>query len=161
MATIDTFTLPDELYYQKEDHLWARVEGDAVRIGLDDVAQASAQVITALRIKPPGRPIGLLRPFGTMEAGKYVGPLRLPVGGTVVEVNDEIMDNPGLINSDPYGEGWIVLVQPDNLAADLANLAHGTDLQTWLASSVADWRGRGWASSVRRVNRRTSGPGVA
>jgi glycine cleavage system H protein len=131
------------LYYQKEDHLWERVEGDTVRIGLDDVAQASAQVITALRIKPPGRLIATLRPFGTMEAGKYVGPLRLPLGGTVVEVNDEIMDNPGLLNSDPYGKGWVVLVEPDNLAADLATLAHGADLQSWLESSVADWRARG------------------
>jgi len=143
MATLDSFNLPDELYYQKEDHLWVRVEGDTVRIGLDDVAQASAQVITALRIKPPGRLIATLRPFGTMEAGKYVGPLRLPLGGTVVEVNDEIMDNPGLLNSDPYGKGWVVLVEPDNLAADLATLAHGADLQSWLESSVADWRERG------------------
>jgi glycine cleavage system H protein len=143
MATLDSFNLPDELYYQKEDHLWVRVEGDTVRIGLDDIAQASAQVITALRIKPPGRLIATLRPFGTMEAGKYVGPLRLPLGGTVVEVNDEIMDNPGLLNSDPYGKGWVVLVEPDNLAADLATLAHGADLQSWLESSVADWRARG------------------
>jgi glycine cleavage system H protein len=143
MATFDTYNLPDELYYQKEDHLWVKIEGDRVSIGLDDVAQASAQVITALRIKPPGRLIAVLRPFGTMEAGKYVGPLRLPVGGTVVEVNDEIMDNPGLLNSDPYGKGWIVLVEPDNLAADLASLAHGADLQPWLENSVADWRARG------------------
>jgi glycine cleavage system H protein len=143
MATLDSYTLPDDLYYQKDDHLWVRVEGDLVRIGVDDIAQASSQVITALRIKPPGRLIGALRPFGTMEAGKYVGPLRLPVSGTVVEVNDEIMDNPGLLNSDPYGKGWIVLVNPDNLAADLANLAHGAGLQPWLESSVTDWRERG------------------
>ncbi len=143
MAVLDHFTLPDDLYYQKEDHLWARLEGDLVRVGLDDVAQASAQTITALRIKPPGRPIAVLRPFGTMEAGKYVGPLRLPVGGTVVEINDEIMDNPGLLNNDPYGKGWIVLVKPDNPQADLATLAHGAGVQPWLESSVADWRARG------------------
>lgn len=147
MATFDSYNLPDELYYQKEDHLWVKVEGDLVRIGLDDVAQASAQVITALRIKPPGRPIAALRPFATMEAGKYVGPLRLPLGGTVVETNDELIDNPGLLNSDPYGQGWVVLVQPDNLQADLANLAHGADLQTWLESSVTDWRARGLLKS--------------
>lgn len=143
MATFGPYNLPDDLYYQKEDHLWVRLEGDLVRVGVDDIAQASAQVITALRVKPPGRPIGLLRPFGTMEAGKYVGPLRLPVSGSVVEVNEEIMDNPDLLNSDPYGKGWIVLVQPDNPDADLAGLAHGDSLQSWLESSVADWRERG------------------
>lgn len=147
MATFDSYNLPDELYYQKEDHLWVKVEGDLVRIGLDDVAQASAQVITALRIKPPGRPIPVLRPFATMEAGKYVGPLRLPVSGTVVEVNEEVIDNSGLLNSDPYGQGWIVLVEADNLEADLANLAHGAGLQAWLEDSVADWRARGLLKS--------------
>jgi glycine cleavage system H protein len=143
MATLEKFKLPDDLYYHKEDHLWARVEGDVVRMGLDDVAQSSAQSISHLRLKPPGKPIAQNRPFGTMEAGKYVGPLRLPVGGKVIEINEDVIDNPGLANSDPYGKGWLILVEPDNLEADLANLAHGAQLQSWLESSVADWRARG------------------
>jgi glycine cleavage system H protein len=143
MAQLDTFNLPDDLYYQSEDHLWVRVEANLVRIGLDDVAQASAQVITHLRLKPPGRPNPQGRPFGTMEAGKYVGPLRLPVGGKVIEINQDLMDNPGLANSDPYGKGWLALVEPDNLQGDLANLVHGAAVQPWLEKSVADWRARG------------------
>jgi glycine cleavage system H protein len=143
MAKLESFNLPDELYYHGEDHLWARVEDNQVRIGLDDVAQSSAQVITHLRLKPPGRPIPQNRPFGTMEAGKYIGPLRLPVGGKVIEINDELIDSPGLANSDPYGKGWLALVVPDNLQGDLNNLVHGDKLQSWLESSVADWRSRG------------------
>ena len=143
MAQLDTFNLPDDLYYQSGDHLWVRVEANLVRIGLDDVAQASAQVITHLRLKPPGRPTPQSRPFGTMEAGKYVGPLRMPVGGKVIEINQDLMDNPSLANSDPYGKGWLALVEPDNLQGDLANLVHGAAVQPWLEKSVADWRARG------------------
>lgn len=145
MAQLDTFNLPDDLYYQTEDHLWVRVEANLARIGLDDVALASAQVVTHLRLKPPGRPIPQGRPFGTMEAGKYVGPLRLPVSGKVIEINQDLLDNPSLapLSSDPYNAGWLALVEPDNLQGDLVNLAHGAAVQPWLEKSVTDWRARG------------------
>ncbi len=143
MASIGDFVLPDELYYHSEDHLWARVEGNRVRVGLDVVALASAQVISHIRLKPPGRSTPQNRPFGTMEAGKYVGPLRLPVAGKVIEVNENVLDDPGLVNRDPYGEGWMVLVEPEDLTRDLAVLIHGDQLQSWLDQSVAAWRAKG------------------
>jgi glycine cleavage system H protein len=143
MAEYEGYTLPDDLYYQPEDHLWVRLEGDLVRVGIDDVAQKSAQSITHVRLKPPGRPVPALRPFGTMEAGKYVGPLRLPVSGTVIEINDALLSEAGTVNRDPYGEGWMVLVEPSELENDLANLVHGERLKPWLEESVGDWRSRG------------------
>jgi glycine cleavage system H protein len=143
MASVDNFILPDELYYHPEDHLWARVEGNLVRIGLDVVAQASAQAISHIRLKPPGRSTPQNRPFGTMEAGKYVGPLRLPVGGKVIEINEKLMDDPSLVNHDPYGEGWMALVAPEDLTRDLAILIHGEQLQPWLEQTIAAWRAKG------------------
>lgn len=143
MATVEGFVLPDELYYHPEDHLWAKVEGARVRVGLDAVAQASAQTITHIRLKPPGRPTAQNRPFGTMEAGKYVGPLRLPVAGTVVEINEQLLNDPGLVNRDPYVQGWLALVEPEDLARDLATLIHGEGLQPWLEGSVAAWYAKG------------------
>jgi len=144
MAQAEKFNLPDELYYHAEDHLWARLEGDLVRVGLDDVAQTSAQNISSFRLKPPGRPMPQNRPFGTMEAGKYVGPLRLPVGGKVLEINEDLISNPKLANSDCYGKGWLVVIEPDNLTHDLTNLVHGEPLQAWLVKSIGEWRGRGF-----------------
>jgi glycine cleavage system H protein len=138
------FNLPEELYYHPDSHLWARVEGELVRVGLDDVAQTSAQSISHIRLKPPGRPMPKDRPFGTMEAGKYVGPLGLPVAGKVVEINEAVMTNPKLANSDPYGAGWLVLVEPEDLARDLPALIHGQAVQEWLTKSVADWTARGF-----------------
>lgn len=143
MAQVGDFVLPDELYYHPEDHLWVKVEGHLARVGLDAVAQASAQSVTHVRLKPPGRPTPQNRPFGTMEAGKYVGPLRLPVTGKVLEINEGVIADPGLVNRDPYGEGWMIVVEPEDLARDLAALIHGGQLQSWLETTVAAWRAKG------------------
>ncbi len=143
MAEFEGYTLPDDLYYQVEDHFWVRPEGELLRVGLDDVAQSSAQSIAHLRLKPPGRYNPAGKPFGTMEAGKYVGPLRQPVSGTVVEINQKVIDDPGLANRDPYGEGWLVLLEPEGGMAALQGLVHGPELATWLAQSVAAWREKG------------------
>jgi glycine cleavage system H protein len=149
MAQVEGIQLPDDLYYQPDDHLWVRVEGTRARVGLDDQAQRSAGTVSAVRLKPAGRPIAKGKPFGTMEAGKYVGPLKAPVAGQVIEINSEVMSHPGLLNSDPYGQGWLILLEPDaeRVAGDLTGLVHGNAVQGWLEKSVADWRKRGLIKS--------------
>jgi glycine cleavage system H protein len=143
MAHFEGINLPDELYYHPNDHLWVRVEGAQAYVGVDDLAQKSAGKVSAVRLKPAGRPIALGKPFGTMEAGKYVGPLKAPVAGLVREVNDQPMADPGLLNTDPYGEGWLVLIEMEDAARDLAGLVHGKAVHAWLEQTVADWRRRG------------------
>jgi glycine cleavage system H protein len=144
MAQVEGIQLPDDLYYQPEDHLWVRVEGaQRVRIGLDDLAQRSAGSVTAVRLKPAGRPITIGKPFGTMEAGKYVGPLKAPIAGQVVEINVDVMNQPALLNTEPYRGGWLILLQPEDAARDLTALIHGDQLQAWLEKSVAEWRAKG------------------
>jgi len=147
MAEMEGIRLPDDLYYQPDEHLWVRIEGGQVRVGLDDQAQRSAGKVSAVRLKPAGRPIAKGKPFGTMEAGKYVGPLKAPVAGQVVEINAEVMNQPGLLNADPYGQGWLVLIEPEDAARDLADLIHGDAVKRWLEQSVADWRKRGLLKS--------------
>lgn len=137
------FNMPEDLYYHPQTHLWAKVEGNLVRIGLDDLAQTSARAIAFIRLKPPGRLTPKDRPFGTMEAGKYVGPLNMPVAGKVIEVNEEVLNNPKLANSDPYQTGWLVLAEPEDLARDLPTLMHGEAVSDWVAKTVADWTARG------------------
>ena len=143
MAQVEEIQLPDDLYYQPEDHTWVRLEGKQVRIGLDALAQRSAGTVSAVRLKPAGRPVAVGKPFGTMEAGKYVGPLKAPIAGRVIEINEQVMGQPGLLNSDPYGQGWLILVEPEDPARDLPALIHGEAVQPWLEQSVADWHRRG------------------
>jgi len=137
------FKIPEDLYYHPETQLWAKVEGNLVRVGLNDLAQYSARAIVNIRLKPPGRVIPKDRPFGTMEAGKYVGPLNLPVAGKVIEINEEVINNPKLANSDPYGAGWLVLAEPEDMTRDLPTLIHGDAVRDWVAQTVADWTSRG------------------
>ncbi|MGE5619158.1 MAG: glycine cleavage system protein H [Sphingomonadaceae bacterium] len=143
MAQAEGIVLPDDLYYHPEDHLWVRLEGDRARVGLDALAQRSAGTVGAVRLKPPGRPVAAGKPFGTMEAGKYVGPLKAPISGRVVEVNEEVMSRPSLLNSDPYDRGWLIVLEPEDAPRDLAALVHGEGVHPWLERSIDDWRRRG------------------
>src|SRR3989337_331780 len=105
MAQRDNFYLPDDLYYDRKDHLWARVEEGMVRVGLDQFGQKSAGTVAYVKLLPAGRPVAKGRAFGSLEAGKYIGPLKAPVAGKIAQVNQEVLDNPSLVNTDYYGQG--------------------------------------------------------
>jgi glycine cleavage system H protein len=143
MAQIASFHVPDELYYHAVDLLWLRLEGAQARIGLNQMSQASAGQIRHVRLMPPGRARRQGQNFGSMEAGKYVGPLRMPVSGKVVEINEAVMHDPGLINRDPYGEGWLVLIEPSGLTEELAGLVHGEAVQPWLEATYQQYQAKG------------------
>lgn len=144
MAQVAEFHLPDELYYHPEDLLWLRLEGERARVGLNALSQASAGQIRHVRLMPPGRARPQGKNFGTLEAGKYVGPLRLPVSGKVVEINQAVMREPALVNRDPYGQGWLVVLEPDHLAEELAGLVHGPAVQGWLEETYRQYQAKGY-----------------
>ena len=144
MAKADGFELPGDLYYERKDHLWARLEDGRVRVGLDALAQKSAGPVKHIQLKPVGTQVAKKRMFGTIEAGKYVGALRAPVNGTLVEANDAVVGKPSLVNEDPYGAGWFVVIKPSNLQEDLKDLVHGEeDVRGWLEGEVQEYRRKG------------------
>ncbi|MES2448719.1 MAG: glycine cleavage system protein GcvH [Bacteroidota bacterium] len=100
---------PSELKYTK-DHEWVRVEGNEAYIGITDFAQRELGDIVYLDINTVGEEVEQEKEFGTVEAVKTVSDLFMPVTATVLEVNTALNDNPELVNSDPYGEGWMVKV---------------------------------------------------
>ncbi|MBI4316892.1 MAG: glycine cleavage system protein H [Chloroflexi bacterium] len=143
MAQVDDFYLPDDLYYDRKDHLWARLEDGKVRVGLDYFGQKAAGSVAYIKLMPEGKNVAKGRAFGSLEAGKYIGPLKAPVGGKLVEVNAEVLARPSLVNTDPYGQGWFVVIDPSGIEADLSDLAHGPDVQPWLEAEVQDYRAKG------------------
>ena len=144
MARVNGFELPGEYYYDRKDHIWVRIEGSHVRIGLDMLAQKSAGDIKHLRFKPAGTEVAKKRVFGSIEAGKYVGPLRAPVGGKTLEINQKALDTPRIVNEDPYGEGWFIVLDPSNIEGDLADLVHGEEgVLDWLESEIAYYSEQG------------------
>lgn len=118
---------PSELKYTK-DHEWVRVEGDEAVIGITDFAQSELGDIVFVDINTVGEEVAADDVFGTVEAVKTVSDLFMPVTCTVLSVNDAIDSNPELVNSDPYGEGWIVRVKL-NSTDDVAALMSAADYQ--------------------------------
>jgi len=144
MAKAEEFYLPDDLYYDRKDHLWAKIENGMVRVGLDQFGQKAAGTVAYLKLMPVGKVVAKGRAFGSLEAGKYIGPLKAPVAGKIAEVNQEVIANPLLVNTDYYGQGWFVVIEPSNLEPDLADLAHGPEqVQAWLDAEIKDYREKG------------------
>jgi len=110
---IDEVNLPDGIGYA-QTHEWARVEGDVVKIGISDYAQDSLGDITFVEMPQVGDAFKKGEQCGSVESIKAVSELYMPVGGEITAVNEALIDSPGLINSDPYGEGWILTVTPES-----------------------------------------------
>ncbi len=112
----------DDLYYEK-NHFWAKADDDGMVImGATDFFQKLAGDIVYIELPLAGAKVEQSKPFSSLESGKWVGKLYAPVTGEIVEVNEDLEDEPELINESPYDEGWIAKIKPDNLDEDLANL---------------------------------------
>ncbi len=102
--------IPKDLLYTK-DHEWVKVEGDVATIGITDYAQEQLGDIVFIEIETEDETLEKEEVFGTIEAVKTVSDMFMPLPGTVIEVNPQLADNPELVNSDPYGEGWMIKIQ--------------------------------------------------
>ncbi|MCD6592602.1 glycine cleavage system protein GcvH [Candidatus Bathyarchaeota archaeon] len=130
MVKVDDYEVPEGLYYSKE-WTWVKVENGKVRIGITDYAQKQLKEIVFADLPRAGDEIVKDEPFGTVESVKSVSDLIAPVSGKVEEVNEEVVDNPGVINEDPYGAGWLILVSPSNLDEDLKTLMSFEESVKW------------------------------
>lgn len=124
--------IPDDLKYQKSDE-WVRVEGDTATIGISDYAQDALNDIVYVELPSVGDTFAKGASFGSVESVKAASDLYLPVGGTITEVNSELESSPELINSDPYGKGWIVKMKLDG-SADTADLMDAAAYREYCAS---------------------------
>ncbi len=104
---------PEELRYTRE-HEWALVEGNTVTVGITDYAQDSLGDIVYLELPEEGTEVESHEPFGVIESVKAVSDLYAPVTGRVIEVNKDLVDQPEIINEDPYGEGWMIKIEMDD-----------------------------------------------
>ena len=118
MVKVDDYEVSEGLYYHKE-YVWARVENGKVKIGVSDFAQKQLHDIVFVELPGVGDSITQNEPFGTLESVKAVSDLIAPLSGTIETVNEALESKPELLNEDPYGEGWLLVVAPTNLEADL------------------------------------------
>lgn len=126
MAQVRGCNIQEDRYYWVEKHAWARPEQDGtVTIGITDVAQRLAKGIINATPKDVGRTVQKGKSAGTLESGKWVGPVTSPITGEIVEINEAARARPSLINEDPYGQGWFVRVKPADWAGESAALLTG------------------------------------
>jgi len=119
--------VPSELKYTK-DHEWVRIEGDTATVGVTDFAQGELGDVVFVEIETEGETLSQGETFGTIEAVKTVSDLFMPVGGEVIEVNEKLEDTPDIVNSDPYGDGWMVRIRIED-ASEADDLLSASDYE--------------------------------
>ena len=108
-------TIPENLLYTRSNE-WAESLDALIRTGIDDYSQSSLGDIVHIEIYPEGTHVMAGKPFGTIEATKSVSEINSPVTGVILRVNPEVLTSPAILNIDPYGEGWLAEISPDNPA---------------------------------------------
>jgi len=119
--------IPEGLKYSKE-HEWVNIEGDTVTIGITDYAQGELGDIVFVELPSVGTKVEYMQPFGTIEAVKAVSDIFSPVTGEIVEVNTALEADAGIVNSDPYGSGWIIKVKIED-GSELDQLLDAAEYQ--------------------------------
>ena len=128
MGQVRGCDIPEDLSYNVENNVWARKEDDGtITIGMTAYAASLAGQIVSYTPKKIGKAVKKDKSCATVESGKWVGPAKAPVAGEVTAVNDAVSANPGNINADPYGDGWLVKIKPDDWDADAGALVSGAD----------------------------------
>jgi glycine cleavage system H protein len=107
---------PDDVRYTR-DHEWARLEGGIVTVGITNYATDQLGDVVFVELPEVGKVLEPGKPFGVVEAVKTVSDLYAPIAGEVVEVNGGLVDNPATVNSEPYGEGWMIRIRPQDPSA--------------------------------------------
>ncbi|MBU0594153.1 MAG: glycine cleavage system protein H [Pseudomonadota bacterium] len=126
MATVRGCDFPDDLYYNVENNVWARLEQNgSITVGMTIYGCALAGEIVSCMPKKPGKVIEQNKSVATIESGKWVGPVKAPVGGEIIAVNEELDADPGLMNRDPYVQGWVVRMTPAQWQNECGELISG------------------------------------
>lgn len=146
MVTFDVagYELYGDRLYDPATHMWVRLEGSRARVGLDPLGRETSGDVVALSLEPAGTRIERGRPFGDLEAAKFVGPLVSPLSGTMTAGNPDVLADPGLLNTDPATHWLVELALDPARAAELDELLQGEErVAPWFAAEVQRFRTQG------------------
>jgi len=132
---VGDYEVIEDLYYTKE-HEWVKLEGDRCRIGVTDYAQKSLHEIVFVDLPESGETVAKSQSMGSAESVKAVADVFAPISGEIVEVNTKLADSPELVNQQPYGDGWIAVVKPSNIDAELKELLDAKGYAGFLKTQV-------------------------
>ncbi len=126
MTTVRGCEMPDTLLYDIEANVWCRLEDSGLlTLGMTAYACSLSGDIVACMPRKPGKEVQQGKSCATVESGKWVGPVKAPVSGEIIEVNQHTVDDPASINADPYGTGWLIRMRPLDWQAESVHLLSG------------------------------------
>ena len=133
---------PDRFY--NSNHLWSK-QDDAgiVTVGMDELGLDSLGELAYLTLPSEGTPVEMGKAMGSMEAAKMTGELVAPVSGIVIEQNDKVLQNPLLVNEEPYGNGWLVKIEPTNWEEESEAMVFGDNLPGWVEQEIERFETQG------------------
>jgi len=135
MAEIKGYNMPDDLYYHAE-HSWARVDGNRVTVGMSDFFQKEAGDIVYIDLPDEEEEVSQGEVCGKIQSRKWIGKLVSPVSGEIVQINEDLEEETSLINTDPYGKGWVLVIEASDLESELENLIHGDAVADFIEKEV-------------------------
>ena len=136
MVDVEGYNVPEGLYYST-DFVWVKTEGDKVRVGITDLAQKRLREIVYAELPAAGTEVKQGEPCGTVESVKAVTDVVAPINGVIAQVNNEVLSRPELLNDDPYNAGWLLILNPANLQAELPNLMNFEKAVEWHKAQAA------------------------
>lgn len=139
------YSFPDDRYYHPKSHLWVIPSGNTAIIGVDMLGQAAMGDVVYLVLKRVGKSVQAGERMGSVEAAKMVSPLLAPVSGRILRHNGDVLQKPSLVNSDPYGSGWLLELELTGWEAEAPQLVHGAEpIRRWAEAELARYRRLGW-----------------
>jgi len=139
------FEFPEELYYDKNHHMWVRKDNSAtIVVGIDAIGLDNLGDLAYITLRPEGTVVKKGETVGTLEAAKMTGDVFAPVSGRIIAVNNACVENPGLVNSDAYGKGWLLTMEAVNWEEESSQLVHGEDLEPWIAAEIQRLENQGF-----------------
>jgi len=136
MVKVDGYEIPEGLYYSK-DWFWVKIENGKARLGITDYAQRQLREIVYVELPSAGGTVKANEPFGSVESVKAVSDLIAPLSGTIEQSNQDVINKPETLNEDPYEKGWLLLIAPSNIDAELKQLMDFNASVEWHKSLIA------------------------
>lgn len=138
MPIVKGCNLPDHLLYDVDNHIWFQEQADGtVKLGMTTVATAMAGQLVAFTPKKAGRKVDAGKSCATVESGKWVGPAKSCAAGEVAKVNEDLMANPSIANTDPYDKGWFIILKPDDWVSIKPTLTPGDQVTAKYEAKMA------------------------
>lgn len=145
MIKIDKYNVDTGLYYEPKEHFWIEISDRHARIGMSPLIQETSGAFVAIQMNSQELYLNKGESFGTIEAEKHVGPLKIPLTGKITNINNDVIENPRLINYDPYGDGWLIEMELSNAALEVPELIYGEqNITEWFKSELKKFDDKGW-----------------